>query len=98
LISSIAKIEVDGRTFTDICTRDLADKANGSFTKETLFQQSDYNRAILGLVQAALQRADQSIFGKCVACGELVEKRRLEAVPLARHCIRRQKLQDKGLL
>ena len=47
LISSIAKIEVDGRTFTDIGTQDLADKANGSFTKESLFQQSDYDRAIL---------------------------------------------------
>jgi len=56
LISSIAKIEVDGRTFTDGGTQDLADKANGSFTKESIFQQSDYDRAILGLVQAALQR------------------------------------------
>jgi RNA polymerase-binding transcription factor DksA len=81
LISSIAKIEVDGRAFTDISTQDLADKANGSFTKESPFQQSDYDRAILGLVQAALQRADQGGFGKCVKRGEPVEKKRLEGVP-----------------
>ena len=98
LISSIAKIEVDGRTFTDIGTQDLADKANGSFTKESLFQQSDYDRAILGLVQAALQRAENGGFGQCAECGEPVEKKRLEAVPWARHCLRCQKLQDKGLL
>lgn len=98
LISSIAKIEVDGRTFTDIGTQDLADKANGSFTKESPFQQSDYDRAILGLVQAALQRTKNGGFGNCVECGEPVEKKRLEAVPWARHCIRCQKLQDKGLL
>ena len=97
LIGSIAKIEVDGRTFTDIYTQDLADKANGSFTKETLFQQSDCDRAILGLMQAALQRADQDGFGRCAECGGPVEKNRLEAVPWARHCIRCQKVQDKGL-
>ena len=97
LISSIAKIEVDGRTFTDICARDLANKANGSFTKQSLFQQSDYDRAILGLVQAALQRADQGGFGKCVECGGPVEKKRIEAVPWARHRIRCQKVRDKGL-
>ena len=34
----------------------------------------------------------------CTECGEPVEKKRLEAVPWARHCIRCQKLQDKGLL
>ena len=97
MIGSIAKIEVDGRTFTDIDTQDLADKANGSFTKETLFQQSDDDRAILGLMQAALQRADQDGFGRCAECGGPVEKNRLEAVPWARHCIRCQKVQDKGL-
>ena len=98
LISSIAKIEGDGRTFTDIGTQDLADKANGSFTKESLFQQSDYDRAILGMVQAALQRAESGGFGKCVECGQPVERKRLEAVPWGRHCIRCQKLQDKDLL
>jgi DnaK suppressor protein len=98
LISSIARIEIDGRTSGDMGTQDLADKANGSFTKESLFQQSDYDRAILGMVQAALQRAENGGFGKCVECGEPVEKKRLEAVPWARHCIRCQKLQDKGLL
>jgi RNA polymerase-binding transcription factor DksA len=78
LIGSIAKIEVDGGTFTDIGTQGLADKANGSFTKESLFQQNDYDRAILGLVQAALQRADQGGFGQCAERGEPVEKNRIE--------------------
>jgi len=39
LIGSIFKIEVDSRAFTDIRTQDPADKANGSFTKDRLFQQ-----------------------------------------------------------
>src|SRR5258708_18281873 len=77
LIGSIAKIEVDGRTFTDIGTQDLADKANGSFTKESLFQHSDYDRAILGLVQAALQRARNGGFRKGAQCAEPRAKTRL---------------------
>jgi RNA polymerase-binding transcription factor len=98
LVSSIAKIETDGRDSCAPETQDLADKANGSFTKESLFQQSDYDRAILGLVQAALGRAEGDEFGVCVECGQPVELKRLDAVPWARHCIRCQKLQDKGLL
>jgi DnaK suppressor protein len=98
LIRSIAKIDVDGRETSDVDTQDPVDKANGSIAKEYFFQQGDYDRAILGLVQAALGRADGGEFGACVACGQPVEKKRLEAVPWARHCIHCQDLQDKGLL
>lgn len=98
LIHSIAKIEVDGRETSDVDTQDPVDKANGSLAKEYFFRESDYGRAILGLVQAAIGRADSGEFGACVACGQPVEKKRLEAVPWARHCIRCQNLQDKGLL
>ncbi len=98
LIHSIAKIEVDGRETSDVDTQDPVDKANGSLAKEYFFQQGDYDRAILGLVQGALGRAESGEFGVCVACGQPVEKRRLDAVPWARHCIRCQNLQDKGLL
>jgi DnaK suppressor protein len=98
LILSIAKIEVDGRETSDVAAQDPVDKANESFAKESFFRQSDYDRAILGLVQGALGRVESGDFGACAACGQPVEKKRLEAVPWARHCIRCQKLQDKGLL
>ncbi len=98
LVRAIARTDVDGRATSDIDTQDPVDKANGSFAKEYFFQQSDAERAILGLVQAALARAENGEFGICVACGQPLEPKRLEAVPWARHCIRCQKLQDKGLL
>jgi len=98
LIQAIARVEVDGRQTSDVDTQDPIDKANGSFAKEYFFQQSDADRAILGLVQGALSRAAAGEFGVCVACGQPLEQKRLEAVPWARHCIRCQKLQDKGLL
>jgi len=98
LIQAIARVEVDGRQTSDVDTQDPIDKANGSFAKEYFFQQSDADRAILGLVQGALSRVAAGEFGMCVACGQPLEQKRLEAVPWARHCIRCQKLQDKGLL
>ena len=98
LIQAIARVEVDGRQTSDVDTQDPIDKANGSFAKEYFFQQSDADRAILGLVQGALSRVAAGEFGVCVACGQPLEQKRLEAVPWARHCIRCQKLQDKGLL
>ena len=98
LIRSIARTDVDGRATSDVDTQDPLDKANGAFAKEYFFQQSDADRAILGLVQAALARVESGEFGVCVACGQPLEQKRLEAVPWARHCIRCQKLQDKGLL
>jgi DnaK suppressor protein len=98
LIRSIARTEIDGRATSDVDTQDPLDKANGSFAKEYFFQQSDADRAILGLVQGALARMQTGEFGICVACGQPVESRRLEAVPWARHCIGCQKMQDKGLL
>src|SRR5437867_2572641 len=98
LISAIANIEVEGRESREIGTQDLADRANASYTKESLFQQSDYERAILGLVQSALRRAEKGAYGVCVECGQPVERKRLDAVPWARHCISCQKLQDRGML
>jgi DnaK suppressor protein len=98
LIHSIAKIEVDGRETGDPGAQDPVDKANGSLAKEYLFRESDYDRTILGLVQSALGRVASGEFGECMACGQPVEKKRLEAVPWARHCIRCEELQDKGQL
>jgi len=98
LIQAIARVEVDGREASDVDTQDPLDKANGSFAKEYFFQQSDADRAILGLVQEALIRAEAGEFAICVACSRPIEPKRLDAVPWARHCIACQKLQDKGLL
>src|SRR2546425_651530 len=93
LIGEIARIEVDGREAT--VDADTQDRADHSYTKESLFQQSDYERAVLGLVQSALRRAEEGAYGICVECGRPVEKKRLNAVPWARHCISCQKLQDR---
>ena len=46
----------------------------------------------------ALQRIAKGAYGVCVECAEEIEKKRLEAVPYAGHCLPCQGKIEKGLL
>src|SRR3989337_3013577 len=98
LLRLVSKSEQDGRQADGEHTQDIADKAANSYTKEFLFHQSDDNRRILQLVQEALGRIKSGEYGRCVACQEEVQQKRLEAVPWGRHCIECQEKQEQGLL
>jgi len=98
LLHTIARIEQEGRAADEDTTVHLADKAANSYTKEFLFGQTDHERAILQLVEEALQRVKNGNYGLCVHCGEEIQQKRLEAVPWARHCISCQEKQEQGLL
>jgi len=98
LVTGITRFELDGRGADVVGAQDMADQADSCYTKESLFQQSSSARGLLTLVQAALRRDDEGDFGLCVECGEPVQKKRLDAVPWARHCVACQELQEKGLL
>ena len=45
------------------------------------------NRASLMLVERALERIEQGEYGNCLACGEPIDPRRLDADPTATRCI-----------
>ena len=98
LLHAVSKSEQDGREADEEATQDIADKAANSYTKEFLFHRSDENRRVLQLVNEALERIGSGEYGRCVACGEEVQVKRLEAVPWARHCFECQDKQDQGLL
>jgi DnaK suppressor protein len=98
LLTGITRFELDGRGAESDGAQDMADQADSCYTKESLFQQSSSARDLLILVQAALRRDDEGDFGLCVECGEPVQRKRLEAVPWAQHCVACQELQEKGLL
>src|SRR5438094_8748004 len=98
LLTGILRVQLDGRDADTVGAQDMADQADQCYTKESLFQQSSSARDLLMLVQAALRREEEGAFGCCVACGEVVHKARLEAVPWARHCVGCQELHEKGLL
>lgn len=42
---------------------------------------------MLQALEAALKRIDQGEYGRCVLCGNLIDKERLQIVPHTRHCL-----------
>ncbi len=87
-----------GRTTDDEGSQDLADKASNAYTKEFLYSLSNTDREVLQKVDDALQRLDKGVFGVCVECGENLNKKRLEAVPWASHCLSCQEKVERGIL
>jgi DnaK suppressor protein len=78
--------------------QDMVDRATSAYTREFAFSLSESDRKTLLLIDQALLRIDQGSYGVCVHCQGVMQEKRLEAVPWARHCIDCQELQDKGLL
>ena len=98
LAEAYNKNKTYGRLTEDEGTQDLADKASSAYTKEFLYSLSNTDREILQKVDEALQRVDHGGFGQCVECGDEINRKRLEAVPWARHCIVCQEKFEKGQL
>jgi DnaK suppressor protein len=78
--------------------QDVADMAVESYTKEFMFGKSSSDRAVLQMINKALERIGDESYGTCVHCGEPIQPKRMEAVPWAQFCLRCQGLQEKGLL
>jgi len=78
--------------------QDIADKASNSYTKEFLFSLSNSEREMLNLVDEALGRIEGRRYGVCVVCEDEMDRKRLDAVPWAKHCISCQEKQEQGLL
>lgn len=98
LVGQVMEAEMYSRERDSEATQDPADMAANAYTKELLFSMSANDRRLLELIDEALGRAENGGFGNCVHCGDLVQDKRLEAVPWARHCLKCQDLQERGLL
>ena len=87
-----------GRLTEDEGTQDLADKASSAYTKEFLYSLSNTDREVLQKVDESLIRLESGAFGLCIECEAEINRKRLEAVPWASHCITCQEKIEKGLL
>ena len=83
----VARTEQDGRAADLESAQDIADRAANSYNKEFLFHQSNNDRQLLAMVEGALSRIREGVFGQCISCGEEINAKRLEAVPWTRYCI-----------
>jgi DnaK suppressor protein len=94
----VSRTQQDGRNADEDTAQDIADKAASSYNKEFLFHQSNADRQLLQMVEAALARLREGNFGGCISCGREINAKRLEAVPWTRHCIECQEKLEQGIL
>ncbi len=98
LRNAMSKNAQDGRESGEEMAQDIADRATSSYNKEFLFTQTNNDRQLLQMVEGALVRITEGVYGECVSCGNEINAKRLEAVPWARHCIACQEKLEKGEL
>ena len=98
LLKDLAKNREVSEETVDESAQDMADRATSAYTKEFAYSLSESDRKVLLLIEEALSRLDAGTYGTCIHCSQLVQEKRIEAVPWARHCLDCQELQDKGLL
>lgn len=98
LFKQVTEAEMSSRERDSEATQDPADMAANAYAKELMISMSANDRRLLQLIDEALGRVEAGEYGECVSCGEPVQEKRLDAVPWARHCLRCQDLQERGLL
>ncbi len=98
LVQDLAKNRQVSDETIDESAQDMADRATSAYTKEFAYSLSESDRKVLLLIEEALGRLETGTYGTCVHCSQVVQEKRIEAVPWARHCLDCQELQDKGLL
>lgn len=98
LVGQVQAAEAYTRERDSEATQDPADMAANAYTKELLVSMSANDRQLLESIDAALERIEEGQYGKCANCGAPIQEKRLEAVPWARHCLRCQDLNERGLL
>ena len=95
---NVTRTAEDGRRADEEATQDIADRAASSYNKEFLFHQSNNERQLLQMVEAALSRIREGTFGQCISCCRDINPKRLEAVPWTRYCIECQEKLEQGIL
>src|SRR3974377_637349 len=84
LISEVRGSNVGSLETSSDGIQDIADQASRDYTKEFLLSIGDTERRMLRQVDEALDKIRQDTYGLCESCGELINERRLEALPFAR--------------
>jgi DnaK suppressor protein len=98
LMRAYAISKGDSQAELDNGTEDYVDYAVNSYAREFLLSLTELDRKHLLLVEEALNRIDRGEYGYCQQCAEDINVKRLEVQPWARHCVRCQELEEKGLL
>ncbi len=97
IVSKLSRTVAESKEVETDIARDVADKAESSYTKEFLLSLSDSDRDQLLNIDRALRSLDKGNYGVCQLCGRPITKKRLEALPWSIHCLEcQQKIESGG--
>ncbi len=72
----------------------MADSATDSYDREFSLGLASNAQSILQEIDEALKRIAEKRFGNCMTCNKPIPRRRLNAVPYAKHCIECQSKEE----
>ena len=74
----------------------MADLGSDSFEQEFTLSLLENEEQLLEEVNAALDRIERGVFGRCEECNAVIPKVRLNAVPYTRYCVDCARKQEQG--
>jgi DnaK suppressor protein len=96
IVSKLSRTVAESKEVETDIARDVADKAESSYTKEFLLSLSDTDRDQLIHIDQALRSLERGNYGICQSCGRPITKKRLEALPWSVHCLDCQQKIESG--
>ena len=102
ILGSVNEMESEalGRNRTDLSNMPLhmADAGSDNYEIDNTLGLMDSERQLLNKIDDALARIENHTYGVCEGAGEQIPKKRLQAIPWARHCVKCAALAEKGQL
>ena len=102
ILGNVSEMEIEAlrRDRTDLSNMPLhiADAGSDNYEIDNTLGLMDSERRLLGEIDDALRRIERHTYGICEGAGERIPKKRLQAIPWARHCVKCADLAEKGLL
>ena len=95
LLGLVRKTTENEKEYPSSEVGDTIDQAADSSARELLFELNDSEKKRLEDIDRTLQKVEQNRFGICEKCGNEIDKKRLNAVPYARFCIKCKALMEK---
>lgn len=96
IVNKLSRTVAESKEVETDIARDVADKAENSYTKEFLLSLSDTERDQLIHIDQALRSLEAGRYGICQSCGQPITKKRLEALPWSVHCLDCQQKIEAG--
>jgi len=82
----------------DTETPDPVDLAVQNYSKNVLLAVSENDSRQLQMIDEAIKRIEAEEYGECQNCGNVIQPKRLQAIPWARYCLNCQELVERGLV